>query len=74
MKQIKLLGVLAIALTLGLASCNGGGNSGGNGGESQSGGVSECEKHTWGPKETIKEPTCTEDGLSQRTCTVCGAK
>ena len=26
MKQIKLLGVLSIALTLGLASCNGGGN------------------------------------------------
>ena len=75
MKQIKLLGVLAIALTLGLASCNGGGNGGGGeGGESQAGGTSVCEKHQWGPKETIKEPTCTEDGLSQRTCTVCGAK
>ena len=77
MKQIKLLGILAIALSLGLAACNGGGN-GGEGGEggdqSQAGGVTECTKHTWGEKEVIKPATCTEDGQSQRTCTVCGAK
>lgn len=72
MKQIKLLGVLAIVLTLGLAACNGAGENGGD--ESQAGQVSECEKHTWGPKETIKAATCTEDGQTQRTCTVCGAK
>ena len=76
MKQIKFLGILAIALSLGLAACNNGGNGseGGEGGESQSGGVTECTKHTWGEKEVIKPATCTEDGQSQRTCTVCGAK
>lgn len=30
--------------------------------------------HIWGDKEIIKEATCTETGLSQRSCTVCGAK
>ena len=77
MKQIKLLGILAIALSLGLAACNGGnGGEGGNqgGDQSQAGGVSECTKHVWGEKEIIKPATCTEDGQSQRTCTICGAK
>ena len=72
MKQIKLLGILAIALSLGLAACNNGGGEGGD--ESQAGEVSECTKHEWGPKETIKEATCTEAGQTQRTCKVCGAK
>ena len=36
--------------------------------------VEPCEKHTWGPKVTIKEPTCTQEGQTQRTCEVCGAK
>ena len=77
MKQLKILGILAIALTLGLAGCNKG-NEGGDqsqaGQESQP--ASECEngKHKWGEKVTIKEPTCTEDGQTQRTCKVCGAK
>ena len=64
MKQIKLFGVLAIALSLGLAACGGGGNNG----------PEPCTKHDWGEKVTIKEPTCTEAGESQRTCKVCGAK
>ena len=64
MKQIKLFGVLAIALSLGLAACGGGGNNG----------PEPCTKHDWGEKVTIKEPTCTEPGESQRTCKVCGAK
>ena len=72
MKQIKLLGVLAVALTLGLSACNGPAQKSDN--ESQAGAATVCEKHTWGQKETIKEPTCTEAGESQRTCTVCGAK
>ena len=72
MKQIKLLGVLAIALTLGLAACNGPANNGGD--ESKAGEVSECAKHQWGDKEIIKAATCTEPGQSQRTCKVCGAK
>lgn len=71
MKQIKLFGVLVLALSLGLAACN---NKGNEGGESQAGQVSECAKHDWGEKVTIKEPTCTEAGESQRTCKVCGAK
>ena len=72
MKQIKLLGVLALTLTLGLASCNKPANNGGD--DSQAGAVSECAKHQWGDKETIKAATCTEPGQSQRTCKVCGAK
>ena len=72
MKQIKLLGVLAIALTLGLSACNNAYQKSND--ESQAGNVSECAKHEWGAKETIKEPTCTEPGQSQRTCKVCGAK
>ena len=64
MKQIKLFGVLAIALSLGLAACGGGGNNG----------PEPCTKHDWGEKVTIKEPTCTEPGQSQRTCKVCGEK
>ena len=30
--------------------------------------------HIWGDKEIVKEPTCTETGLAQRSCTVCGTK
>ena len=41
MKQIKLLGVLAIALTLGLAACNGGGASSG----AKSSGTPSSSKH-----------------------------
>ena len=52
MKQIKLFGVLAIALTLGLAACNGGGSEPGNqskGGDvsSAEGGESTKHKHDW---------------------------
>ena len=36
--------------------------------------VEPCEKHQWGEKVTIKEPTCTDVGQTQRTCKVCGAK
>ena len=39
MKQIKILGVLAIALTLGLAACNGGGN------DNKSSGTQSSSKH-----------------------------
>lgn len=31
-----------------------------------------CEKHTVGEWETVKEPTCTEDGLKRLICTECG--
>ena len=57
MKQIKVLGVIAIALTLGLTAC---------------GKKAECKKHTWGDYVTVKEATCTTDGSQKRTCTVCG--
>ena len=76
MKQIKLLGVLAIALTLGLAACNGAGNGGegGEGGESQQQQTTseECKKHTWGDWEVVQAATCTVDGSQKRTCSVCG--
>ena len=64
---------MAIALSLGLAACNNGGGNGG-GDDSQAGATTECAKHQWGDKVTLKEPTCTEAGQSQRTCKVCGAK
>lgn len=57
MKQIKVLGVIAIALTLGLTAC---------------GKKPECKKHTWGDYVTVTEATCTTDGSQKRTCTVCG--
>ena len=77
MKQIKLLGILAIALTLGLASCNKGGNEnqGGDVEQSQPAGdstVEKCKSHTWGDWVVTKPKTCTEDGEQKRTCTVCG--
>ena len=57
MKQIKILGVLAVALTLGLTAC---------------GGKAECKKHKWGEYVVTQEETCTQDGKKQRKCTVCG--
>ena len=73
MKQIKLLGVVALALTLGLAACNNG-NNGNNGDDSQQQQTSaeECKKHTWGDWEVTLEATCTTDGSQKRTCSVCG--
>ena len=70
MKQIKLLGVLAIALTLGLAACNGGGDQSQEGQQS----AEKCKSHKWGEYVTIKEATCTEDGSQERVCSVCGEK
>ena len=67
-KQIKFLGVLAIALTLGLAACNGGGNDGGKSEDTQT-----SHKHSWGEWTVTKEATCTEDGVQERTC-ACGEK
>ena len=76
MKQIKLLGILAIALSLGLAACdNAASDQGSNGGGNQStpaGETSEKHTHKWGDWEVTKAATCTEDGEQKRTCTVCG--
>ena len=72
MKQIKLLGVLALALTLGLAGCNkGNGNEGGESQQQQTS-VEECKKHTWGEWQVVQEATCTVDGSQKRVCSVCG--
>ena len=72
MKQIKLLGVLALALTLGLAGCNkGNGNEGGDSQQQQTS-VEECKKHTWGEWEITQAATCTVDGSQKRVCSVCG--
>ena len=56
MKQMKVLGVIAVALTLGLTAC---------------GGTKECKTHKWGDWEVVTAKTCTEDGLQKRVCTVC---
>ena len=60
MKQIKLFGVVALALTLGLAAC--------------SGKPKACDKHDWGEYSVVKAATCTEDGQEERTCKKCGEK
>ena len=75
MKQIKLFGVLAIAMTLGLAACN---QPAEPGNDSKGGDVSSVidastkHKHEYGEWTTTKEATCTEDGEQQRTCKGCG--
>ena len=61
MKQIKFLGVVALALSLGLAACNGGGNSKG----------SSKHTHTWGDYAQVKAATCTEKGSEKRVCSGC---
>ena len=61
MKQIKFLGVVALALSLGLAACNGGGNSKG----------SSKHTHTWGDYTQVKAATCTEKGQEKRVCSGC---
>ncbi len=71
MKKNKLLGVLALSLSLGLAAC---GEDAPVDGDKTGTGTQECTKHTWGDKEVIKAATCTEGGQTQRTCTVCGKK
>ena len=71
MKQLKLIGGLAIALSLSLAGCN---SPSEEESQEQVPSVEPCAKHTWGEKEVLKEATCLEDGQTQRTCTVCGAK
>ena len=69
MKQMRILGVLALALTLGLAACGGAGDEGG--GEAAK---SSCKTHKWGDPVVTVQPTCTEKGKQVRTCTVCGEK
>ena len=64
MKQIKFLGVVALALSLGLAACNGGGNSKG----------SSKHTHTWGEYTQVTAATCTEKGKEERVCSGCGQK
>ena len=36
--------------------------------------VTKCTNHTWGEKVILEQATCTKDGKTQRTCTVCGEK
>ena len=69
MKQIKILGVIAVALTLGLTACN----QPKDGGKSDPA-VSSKHTHKYGDWTVTKEATCTEDGSQERTCSVCGEK
>ena len=71
MKQMRILGVLVLALTLGLGACGG---SGDNGGDNAQSSVEKCKSHKWGEYTTVKNATCTEDGSQERVCTVCGEK
>ena len=59
MKQMKVLGVLAVAMTLGLTAC---------------GGTKECATHKWGKWTVTKEATCTEAGEQERVCEKCKKK
>ena len=68
---MRILGVLVLALTLGLGACGG---SGDNGGDNAQSSVEKCKSHKWGEYTTVKNATCTEDGSQERVCTVCGEK
>ena len=84
MKQIKFLGVLAVALTLGLAACNGGGKGNGdaqwesdktNHWHMVDGQQTDKARHTF--EESADESvaaTCTVDGKKVEVCSVCGYK
>ena len=84
MKQIKFLGVLAVALTLGLAACDGGGKGNGdaqwesdktNHWHIVDGEQADKARHTF--EESADESvaaTCTVDGKKVEVCSVCGYK
>ena len=72
MKQIKLLGVFALAFTLGLGACNNGNNNQGGESQGQQASVEECKKHTWGDWQIVTPKTCDADGSQKRVCSVCG--
>ncbi len=84
MKQIKFLGVLAVALTLGLAACNGGGKGNGdaqwesdktNHWHIVDGEQADKARHTFveSADESVAA-TCTVDGKKVEVCSVCGYK
>ncbi len=60
MKQMKILGVIAIALTLGLTACNNGG------------GKSSSHKHDYGETTVVKAATCEQAGEGVQKCKICG--
>ena len=65
MKQMKIFGVLAIALALGLTAC------GGSGGD-KSKSTSSKHTHEYGDVVVVKEATCTEAGEGKQVCKTCG--
>ena len=74
MKQLKILGVLAIVLTMGLAGCNKAEQPGDESQASPTTSVEECKKHTWGDWDVVTPADCRTEtnGLQKRVCTVCG--
>ncbi len=66
MKKIKLLGVLAIALTLGLAACNGGGASSGSGKGSSSKHVHTFDTTKWESDDTAHWHPATCEHTNQK--------
>ena len=57
MKQMKVLGVIAVALTLGLTACGGKGSS-----------SAAKHKHEYDAGVITTQPTCTEAGVKTFTC------
>lgn len=60
----KFLGVMAVALTLVLASC-------GKTGDSTGPSASSRHVHTWGEWQVVTEANCTDAGSEKRVCSVC---
>ncbi len=70
MKKLFLLMVAIFTSVFVLVSC---GNNNNNPGQSTGSLVSQCT-HTYGNWTIVKQPTETEKGKAERTCSVCGAK
>lgn len=66
MKNIKVLTLLIISSLILLVGCGGSTPSTGNGENNQK----ECQ-HSWNGTQT-KAPTCTEEGILQSICMLCG--
>ena len=62
MKQNKILGVFALALSLAVVACGGG---------TKTSGSTKCS-HTYGQETVIKAATCTDPGEGQKVCSKCG--
>ena len=67
MKQSKILGVLALALSLMLSAC-------GQGGASEESAAAGSSKHThkYGDWQVVQPATCEQAGSEKAVCSICG--